>query len=154
MGDFKVDECRLYEQKLEDALHCAVETWGDKTIIAYLPIHDDEVAKIRLKFDVVYDERHTKTNQYRVWIYYDGDGDVPVNIDFDTSSTKCCLSHCDWDALEWSPYCVTHGCCKEGCRNRKDPFAHCCEIHNCKKDGCGAHRYDRMNSEYCNMHYR
>lgn len=66
---------------------------------------------------------------------------------------ECILSHCDFKAKEGSPYCSRHGCCKEGCRNRKDPMVHCCNTHNCAEPGCGAHRYDYIGSKYCKTHY-
>lgn len=68
-------------------------------------------------------------------------------------SDECILSHCDFKAKEGSPYCSRHGCCKEGCRNRKDPMVHCCNTHNCAEPGCGAHRYDYIGSKYCKTHY-
>ena len=66
---------------------------------------------------------------------------------------ECILSHCDFKAKEGSPYCGRHGCCKDGCRNQKDPMVHCCNTHNCAEPGCGAHRYDYAGSQYCQTHY-
>ena len=66
---------------------------------------------------------------------------------------ECALSHCDFKAKEGSPYCSRHGCCKDGCRNQKDPMVHCCNTHNCAEPGCGLHRYDYAGSKYCQTHY-
>ena len=69
------------------------------------------------------------------------------------STSECILNHCDFKAKEGSPYCSRHGCCKDGCRNQKDPMVHCCDTHNCAEPGCGSHRYDYAGSKYCQTHY-
>lgn len=80
-------------------------------------------------------------------------GDYSDKTNSGSYGSECRLSHCDFKVKEGSPYCSRHGCCKDGCRNQKDPMVHCCDTHNCAEPGCGLHRYDYAGSKYCKTHY-
>lgn len=139
------------------SLECKYTTDSGETVIVSIA-EPDHYVTIHTSSGRVYEYVFGFIDSVRVEI----DGDWVYCADVEPTSEpyhpglfggECKLSHCDSKAKEGSNYCHRHGCCEDGCTNEKDPSAHCCNTHNCKHPGCGAHRYEYIDSKYCQAHY-